>query len=276
MRAAVGGRGFANWCEVSRNGSRIRELDSQTGNCNTWRSLQFLGFLVERPPTHSLQFAEPLSTRTRRIPGSVRKLGTNTVPATHCKDSLSRPRRFANLGTPTAAVPVPNCVDRCAIPWTRIQYRQSSLQRSRLKTPATSITAKTARGASDDPRSSIGTVVSARRRLRCTSLERGRCRSNAWTHQARCLPAWRHRRRRAARDAGGRRSRTRGGVMITVVADGLTYVDLIWIEKRVQRWIRFGSVASEQIIDRHRSIVAFAPGDVFAFVRWASNDFGTV
>jgi hypothetical protein len=64
--------------------------------------------------------------------------------------------------------------------------------------------------------------------------------------------------------------------MITVAADALTYVDLIWIEKRVQRWIRFGCVASEQIIDRHRSIVAFAPGNVFAFVRWASNDFGTV
>src|SRR5262249_50340431 len=64
--------------------------------------------------------------------------------------------------------------------------------------------------------------------------------------------------------------------MITVAADTLTYVDLIWIEKRVQRWIRFGRVASEQIIDRHRSVVAFAPGDVFAFVRWASNDFGTV
>jgi hypothetical protein len=64
--------------------------------------------------------------------------------------------------------------------------------------------------------------------------------------------------------------------MITVAADTLTYVDLIWIEKRVQRWIRFGCVTSEQIIDRHRRIVAFAPGDVFAFVRWASNDFGTV
>jgi hypothetical protein len=64
--------------------------------------------------------------------------------------------------------------------------------------------------------------------------------------------------------------------MITVTADTHTYVDLIWIEKRLQRWIRFGSAASEQIIDRHRRIVAFAPGDVFAFVRWASNDFGTV
>ena len=64
--------------------------------------------------------------------------------------------------------------------------------------------------------------------------------------------------------------------MITIAADTLTYVDLIWIEKRVQRWIRFGRVASEEIIDRHRNVVAFAPGDVFAFVRWASNNFGTV
>jgi hypothetical protein len=64
--------------------------------------------------------------------------------------------------------------------------------------------------------------------------------------------------------------------MITVKADTHTYVDLIWIEKRLQRWIRFGRVVSEQIIDQQRGIVAFAPGDVFAFVRWASNDFGTV
>src|SRR5258705_10289656 len=64
--------------------------------------------------------------------------------------------------------------------------------------------------------------------------------------------------------------------MITVMADGPTYVDLIWIEKRVQRWIRFGRVASEQIVNPRRSTVAFAPGDVFAFVRWASNEFGTV
>lgn len=63
---------------------------------------------------------------------------------------------------------------------------------------------------------------------------------------------------------------------VHVMADGLTYVDLIWIEKRVQRWIRFGRAASRQIIDLHRSIVAFAPGDVFAFVRWAWNGFGTI
>src|SRR5258708_19972868 len=64
--------------------------------------------------------------------------------------------------------------------------------------------------------------------------------------------------------------------MIPVTADTHTYVDLVWIEKRLQRWIRFGRLASEQIVDRQRGIVAFAPGDVFAFVRWASNNFGTV
>src|SRR5229473_4083272 len=57
---------------------------------------------------------------------------------------------------------------------------------------------------------------------------------------------------------------------------GDRYVDLNWIEKRVQRWLRFGQIASEQIVNRRRSTVAFAPGNVFAFVRWASNDFGTV
>ncbi len=31
--------------------------------------------------------------------------------------------------------------------------------------------------------------------------------------------------------------------MITVAAETLTYVDLIWVEKRLQRWIRFGRLA---------------------------------
>jgi len=64
--------------------------------------------------------------------------------------------------------------------------------------------------------------------------------------------------------------------MIAVAPDTLTLVDLIWIEQRLQRWIRFGRIASERIVDRRRSTVGFAPGSVFAFVRWASNDYGTV
>ena len=56
----------------------------------------------------------------------------------------------------------------------------------------------------------------------------------------------------------------------------LTRVELTWFEKRIEHWIRFGHIAEETIIDRRRRVVSFAPGAVFAFVRWAANDFGTI
>ena len=59
-------------------------------------------------------------------------------------------------------------------------------------------------------------------------------------------------------------------------ADGLTRVELTWIEKKVEYWIRFGKEKDEQILDRHRRVLAFTPNSVFAFVRWASNDHGTI
>lgn len=55
----------------------------------------------------------------------------------------------------------------------------------------------------------------------------------------------------------------------------LTWVDLVWFETRIEHWIRFGRIADETILDRRRRRVAFAEG-VFAFVRWAANDVGTV
>ncbi|HEU0151518.1 MAG TPA: DUF2840 domain-containing protein [Bradyrhizobium sp.] len=55
----------------------------------------------------------------------------------------------------------------------------------------------------------------------------------------------------------------------------LTDVELIWLEKRIENWIRFGHAARETILDRRRRILSFAPGSIFAFVRWAANDFGT-
>lgn len=58
--------------------------------------------------------------------------------------------------------------------------------------------------------------------------------------------------------------------------DDLTRVELTWIEKRIEHWIRFGRIAEEQILDRRRRIVGFAPAATFAFVRWAANDFGTI
>src|SRR3546814_18704817 len=56
----------------------------------------------------------------------------------------------------------------------------------------------------------------------------------------------------------------------------LTHVELTWHEKKIEHWIRFGHPAHEQILDRRRRIVSFAPDAIFAFVRWASNDFGTI
>jgi hypothetical protein len=56
----------------------------------------------------------------------------------------------------------------------------------------------------------------------------------------------------------------------------LTHVELVWVKKRIENWIRFGHTAEEHILDRQRRLVSFAPGSIFAFVRWAANDYGTV
>lgn len=58
--------------------------------------------------------------------------------------------------------------------------------------------------------------------------------------------------------------------------DELTLVDLIWVEKQAEHWVRFGRQASDRIVDRRRRVVGFAPDAVFALVRWAANDYGTV
>ena len=55
-----------------------------------------------------------------------------------------------------------------------------------------------------------------------------------------------------------------------------TEVELTWLEGRIERWIRFGRECGETILDRRRRILCFAPRNAFAFVRWASNDFGTI
>jgi hypothetical protein len=56
----------------------------------------------------------------------------------------------------------------------------------------------------------------------------------------------------------------------------LTHVELEWVKGRIENWIRFGRTAEQRIIDSQRRVVSFAPGSVFAFVRWASNDYGTI
>lgn len=59
-------------------------------------------------------------------------------------------------------------------------------------------------------------------------------------------------------------------------SDHLTRVELVWVENRIEHWIRFGRTVHEQILDRSRSVVSFLPDSIFAFVRWRSNDYGTL
>jgi hypothetical protein len=61
-----------------------------------------------------------------------------------------------------------------------------------------------------------------------------------------------------------------------ISASDLTTVELLWLEKRIENRVRFGRPVSEKILDRNRRVLSFSPGSVFAFVRWTSNDFGTV
>ena len=61
-----------------------------------------------------------------------------------------------------------------------------------------------------------------------------------------------------------------------VGAGDLTTVELLWLEKRIENRIRFGRPVSELVLDRNRRVLSFAPGSIFAFMRWTSNDFGTV
>ena len=55
-----------------------------------------------------------------------------------------------------------------------------------------------------------------------------------------------------------------------------TLVELTFEKRKVEHWIRFGRKSYEQILDRRRSIVGFAPNSIFAFVRWAAGEYGTI
>ena len=48
------------------------------------------------------------------------------------------------------------------------------------------------------------------------------------------------------------------------------------MEKKIEYWIRFGQPTYETILDRRCRVLSFRPNTIFAFVRWASNDFGTI
>jgi len=58
--------------------------------------------------------------------------------------------------------------------------------------------------------------------------------------------------------------------------DGLTHVELVFRPGKIEHWLRFGAPIKRTGIDKKRSVASFNPHQTFAFMRWASNDHGTV
>src|SRR5260370_877988 len=55
----------------------------------------------------------------------------------------------------------------------------------------------------------------------------------------------------------------------------LAHAEFLWIRKQVENGIRFGRSVDQHIIDRQWRVVSFEAGSIFAFVRWAGNEYGT-
>jgi hypothetical protein len=56
----------------------------------------------------------------------------------------------------------------------------------------------------------------------------------------------------------------------------LTHVTLVWREGSHEDWLKFGKPIASKIVDRQQRTESYAPGQVFALVRWASNEYGTI
>jgi len=57
--------------------------------------------------------------------------------------------------------------------------------------------------------------------------------------------------------------------------DPLTHVTLSWPQGQRSHWLRFGKPVATRCCAGGRRIESYAPGQVFALVRWAGHDHGT-
>jgi hypothetical protein len=56
----------------------------------------------------------------------------------------------------------------------------------------------------------------------------------------------------------------------------LTHVEVHWHEGAREDWFKFGKPVTSRIVDRHLRNESYAAGQVFALVRWAANEHGTI
>lgn len=55
----------------------------------------------------------------------------------------------------------------------------------------------------------------------------------------------------------------------------LTVAQIAFYPEVINDWLRFGTPDAERIIDRRRSLAAFSPDRLFAYIRWRGGDYGT-
>ena len=56
----------------------------------------------------------------------------------------------------------------------------------------------------------------------------------------------------------------------------LTHVTLFWRKGKREDWLKFGKPIANRIVDRRQRIESYAADQLFALVRWAANEYGTV
>ena len=59
------------------------------------------------------------------------------------------------------------------------------------------------------------------------------------------------------------------------MSEFLTRVEIAFYPEYLNYWLRFGTPVERIELDRRRSIALFEPGQVFGYVRWRANEYGT-
>ena len=60
------------------------------------------------------------------------------------------------------------------------------------------------------------------------------------------------------------------------MTEPLTRVAIHFVPKRINHWLRFGDPVRHRYLDRQRAVAWFDPDQIFGYVRWEANEYGTV
>ena len=54
-----------------------------------------------------------------------------------------------------------------------------------------------------------------------------------------------------------------------------TGVEIAFYPEFINFWLRFGAPDAQNVLDQRRSLALFGPGQIFGYVRWQANAYGT-